>query len=76
MNAALKLFDVVALERAMPDKGLERGQVGTVVEELDGGCFEVEFSDDAGCAYAFAAVGPEEVLKLVYARSESDRQKV
>ncbi len=67
MNTDLKLFDVVALERPVPEKGLTRGQVGTLVEELGGNRFEVEFSDEEGCAYAFAALAPADVLKLVYA---------
>ncbi|MBI5388482.1 MAG: DUF4926 domain-containing protein [Verrucomicrobia bacterium] len=72
MNAAVKLFDVVALERALPEKGLERGQVGTVVEKLSDGHFEVEFSDDAGRAYAFAALAPQDLLKLRYEPGRTD----
>ena len=67
MNTDLKLFDVVALERPVPEKGLTRGQVGTLVEELGSGAFEVEFNDDEGRTYAFAALSPADVLKLVYA---------
>ena len=66
MNTGLKLFDVVALERALPEKGLERGHVGTIVELLPNGAFEVEFSDDQGQAYAFAALTATDILKLVY----------
>jgi len=40
-----RLLDVVALLSDVPTHGLVRGQVGTVVEPLDGAC-EVEFSDD------------------------------
>ena len=65
MNTGLKLFDVVALERPLPEKGLERGQVGTLVEALSSGSFEVEFSDDAGRPYAFAAVTPQDLVRLV-----------
>jgi hypothetical protein len=72
MNDGLKLFDVVALERALPEKGLERGQVGTIVEALPNGAFEVEFSDDEGRAYAFAALSSADVLKLVYARPTAE----
>ena len=67
MNAALNLFDVVALEHPVPENGLTRGQVGTLVEELGNGGFEVEFSDEEGRAYAFAALSPADVLKHVYA---------
>jgi hypothetical protein len=43
--ADIQLLSVVALLEDMPEKGLLRGQVGTVVEILAPGVFEVEFSD-------------------------------
>jgi hypothetical protein len=55
------MFDVVALTADFPEKGLPRGQVGTVVETLAPGVFEVEFSDEAGRTYAQAAL-PEDLL--------------
>ena len=64
MKPTLHLLDVVALARDLPEKGLTLGQVGTVVEELDDGAYEVEFADDNGRAYAFAALTPKDVLKL------------
>ena len=39
----MKLLDVVALLEPIPEQHLLRGQVGTVVEELDPGYVEVEF---------------------------------
>ncbi len=39
-------------------------EVGTVVEEWKDGVFEVEFSDDSGKAYAFAALRPDQLMKL------------
>lgn len=42
--------EVVALTDTLPDRALYRGQVGTMVEILDGAeGFEVEFSDREGC---------------------------
>ncbi|MEH1825709.1 MAG: DUF4926 domain-containing protein [Nostoc sp.] len=41
----MKLLDVVALTEDLPELGLHRGQVGTIVEEYESGVFEVEFSD-------------------------------
>ena len=58
-----QLLDVVALLRDLPEEGLVRGQVGTVVEQLDG-AYEVEFSDDHGKTYAMLAVKPEHLLVL------------
>jgi hypothetical protein len=46
MNTQIQLSDVVALTEAIPDRGLLRGQVGTVVESLGPGAFEVEFVDN------------------------------
>lgn len=64
MNRTFDLLDVVALARDLPEKGLTRGQVGTIVEDFDGEAFEVEFADDNGRAYAFAALKPTDMLKL------------
>ncbi len=50
----MNLLDVVALSEDLPELGLYRGQVGTIVEEYEAGVFEVEFSDLTGRAYAFA----------------------
>jgi hypothetical protein len=67
MKTEIQIPDVVALERDLPERGLSRGQVGTVVEALAPGVFEVEFSDDQGRTYATAAVGAESLLVLHYA---------
>ena len=50
----IEILSVVALLEDIPDKGLLRGQVGTVVENLAPGVYEVEFSDDSGQTYAFS----------------------
>ena len=46
--AELEVLSVVALMEQLPEKGLQRGQVGTIVENLAPGVYEVEFSDDQG----------------------------
>ncbi len=61
-----KLLDVVALLEDVPDHGLRRGQVGTVVEELAPGVFVVEFADDAGRTYGQAALRAQQVIVLRY----------
>jgi hypothetical protein len=63
-SATINVLDVVALLVDMPEHGLVRGQVGTVVERLDEGVFEVEFSDDEGRAYAELALGSDVLLVL------------
>ena len=62
----IKLLDVVALTEALPQRGLPRGQVGTVVEELAPGVFEVEFSDNEGRTYAMIALRAGELMVLHY----------
>jgi hypothetical protein len=67
----IKLLDVVALTENLESEGLRRGEVGTVVEKWDDGVFEVEFSDDTGEAYAFAAVPAEKLMKLYFRKDEA-----
>jgi len=62
--SALKPFDVVALLENLPSRGLLRGQVGTVVETLGPGVFEVEFSDDEGRTYASLALRSDQLMVL------------
>jgi len=64
MNGTIEILDVVALVRDLPERGLVRGQVGTVVEKLDQGVYEVEFSDNSGRAYAMLAIGQEQLMLL------------
>ena len=59
----VELLDVVALLQDLPERGLVKGQVGTVVEDL-GSAFEVEFSVEDGRAYALLALRPADVLLL------------
>ena len=63
MHAAPRLLDVVALLSAVPARGLLRGQVGTVVELLEG-AYEVEFSDDDGTSYAQLALPSDQLLSF------------
>ncbi|MFL6211242.1 MAG: DUF4926 domain-containing protein [Pyrinomonadaceae bacterium] len=67
----IRLLDVVALTENLQSEGLRRGEVGTVVEKWSDGIFEVEFSDDTGKAYAFAAVPTEKLIKLYFRKDEA-----
>ena len=60
------LLEVVALLTDLPARQLSRGQVGTVVEELDDRTVLVDFSDDQGRAYAIAPCSRTELLVLHY----------
>jgi hypothetical protein len=59
-----KLLSVVALLEGMPERGLRRGQVGTVVETLAPGVYEVEFSDDSRRTYASLALRTDQLMHL------------
>ena len=60
------LLDVVALLSDLPAQQLARGQVGTIVEQLDENISLVEFSDEQGRAYAVAPCPLTELLTLHY----------
>jgi Domain of unknown function (DUF4926) len=66
MTPSIQLLDAVALTTDLLDKGLLRGQVGTVVEMLAPGVFEVEFSDDQGRTYAQLPLRENQLMVLRY----------
>lgn len=67
----IKLLDVVALTENLQSEGLRRGEVGTVIERWNESVFEIEFSDDTGKAYAFAAVPADKLMKLYFHKDEA-----
>lgn len=66
MKQEIRVLDVVALTEDIPNRGLLRGQVGTVVESLDHGVFEVEFVDNDGKTYAMLPLKSSQLLVLHY----------
>lgn len=68
MNNEIEELDVVALMHDRRDLNLITGQVGTVVEILEQGVFEIEFCDDSGRTYAIAALRKEELMVLHYSQ--------
>ena len=60
----IQTLSVVALLGDLPEHGLVRGQVGTIVELLDEDTVEVEFSDDEGRTYAMLALRAEQLMVL------------
>jgi hypothetical protein len=64
--ADIEVLSVVALLQDLPEEGLVRGQVGTVVESWAPGVYEVEFSDDNGGAYAMVALKAGQLMRLHY----------
>jgi hypothetical protein len=72
MTPVIDLLDVVALNIDLPDMGLRRGQVGTVVEMLAPGAFEAEFSNDEGRTYAQLALRNDQLMVLRYEPQSAD----
>jgi hypothetical protein len=60
----LKLLDVIALLKDIPGERLAKGQVGTIVEELAGGAYEVEFADKKGKTIASVALETQDIMLL------------
>jgi hypothetical protein len=66
MNREIRVLDVVALTEDISDRGLLRGQVGTVVESLGPDVFEVEFVNNDGRTYATVPLKARQLLVLHY----------
>jgi hypothetical protein len=62
----MKLLDVIALTENLPELGLYRGQVGTIVEVYEPGVFEIEFSDTQGKAYALETLKDDQLMVLYH----------
>jgi hypothetical protein len=63
----LEELDVVALLRDLPEDGLVRGQVGTIVDlNKASGTMLVEFCDSEGRALAIPTLERTDVLRLQY----------
>jgi len=67
---SIKPFAVVALLEDIPERSLRRGQVGTVVEPLAPGVFEVEFSDNEGRSYATLSLRADQLIILHHDMAE------
>jgi len=68
------LLASVALASDVPEQGLTRGEVGTVVEFLRQNGEEtllVEFSDEEGQTYAMAALKADQLIVLHRRRNEA-----
>ena len=61
----IRELDAVVLSHAMPDEGLERGDVGAVVHVYgDGEAFEVEFVTAAGRTVAVVTLEPADIRPM------------
>ncbi len=64
MSIDIGLLDTVALREDLPARKLRAGEVGTVVELLRDGVFEVEFCDEDGQTYAEFALSGKQIVPL------------
>ena len=71
MKQAIKQYDVAALNEDLPQQGLVRGQVGTIVEQYSPDAFEVEFVDNSGHTYGLVTLRSEQLLILLYAPAQA-----
>ena len=62
----IKPLAVVALVEDVPARNLRRGQVGTVVESVAPGVFEVEFCYNDGCTYASLALRADQLMQFAW----------
>jgi len=60
----IKLLDSVALLRNIPKKNLAKGQVGTVVELLDEGTYEIEFTNSRGETIQTLPLSKKDIILL------------
>ena len=63
-DETIKLLDVVALLKEVPEKKLLRGQIGTVIERYTDTEFEVEFSDNNGKTISMLTLSTDEIMLL------------
>ena len=64
MDRRPRMLDVVALVRGRADLGLEKGQVGTVVDDPGGDTLLVEFADANGETFSLPALPVADVMIL------------
>jgi hypothetical protein len=60
----LKISDIVALLKAIPEKHLAKGAIGTIVHIYNEDDYEVEFANSKGEAYALLTLPAENLLLL------------
>lgn len=57
----IKVLDTVVLEKDMPDHGLQRGDIGAVVEVYDPDGLEIEFVTGSGKTQALVTLNASDV---------------
>lgn len=70
----MKLLDVVAPRQDFPEHSVKKGQVGTIIEELDGDNVLVEFAGRDGVAYAIAPIPVDKLIESPSPRTRGEDQ--
>lgn len=64
MENGYKTLDVIALTVDIPERHLRRGEIGTILDLLTPGVWDVEFSDNLGRTYALASIHEDQMMHL------------
>lgn len=64
MKEEIKIHELVATLKDLPEEGIKRGYVGTIVEKWDSGHYEIEFANEKGETLAFAGLKENEFVVL------------
>ena len=74
MKQKIELLDVVALAADLPEHGLQKGEIGAVVECYPADAYDVEFVSDDGQTYALVTLTASQLFALKK-RSRVDAKK-
>lgn len=66
-----ELFDLVELLVDLPEHNLIMGEQGTIVEDYNDGCYEIEFSNDRGETIALCPLQIQQFIILWKANSKT-----
>ncbi|MDJ0524525.1 MAG: DUF4926 domain-containing protein [Microcystis sp. M53600_WE12] len=66
-----ELFDLVELLVDLPEHNLIMGEQGTIVEDYNDGCYEIEFSNDLGETIALCSLSMQQFIVIWKAQNKT-----
>ncbi|AKE65803.1 hypothetical protein N0824_03665 [Microcystis sp. 0824] len=66
-----ELFDLVELLVDLPEHNLIMGEQGTIVEDYNDGCYEIEFSNDLGETIALCSLPMQQFIVIWKAQNKT-----
>jgi hypothetical protein len=66
-----ELFDLVELLVDLPEHNLIMGEQGTIVEDYNDGCYEIEFSNDLGEIIALCSLPMQQFIVIWKAQNKT-----